>query len=46
MTASTSAAATDNGNDDNLRTEGGFVLDGTQTVATPGAGVRGVEVVS
>lgn len=43
VTASTSAAATD---DDNLRTEGGFVLDGTQTVATPGAGVRGVEVVS
>lgn len=29
-----------------LRTDGGFVLDGTQTVATPGAGFRGAEVVS
>ena len=38
------ASATDDG--DGLTTEGGFVLDGTETVATPGAGMRGAQAVS
>lgn len=37
-----SATATASG----LTTEGGFVLDGTETVATPGAGMRGAQAVS
>lgn len=43
VTASTS---TTTAGGDNLQTTGGFVLDGTQTVATPGAGFRGAQPVS
>ncbi|KAM0723038.1 hypothetical protein Q7P37_001237 [Cladosporium fusiforme] len=44
VTASTTQGpqATGDG-DDNLVTSGGFVMDGTQTVATPGVGARGVQ---
>lgn len=45
VTASTSQEPQETG-DDNLRTSGGFVMDGTQTVATPGVGARGVQPVS
>jgi hypothetical protein len=47
VTASTtrSTMSTDDGNG-GVRTDGGFVLDGTQTVATPGAGFRGARPVS
>jgi hypothetical protein len=38
--ASTTQSAT------GLTTQGGFVLDGTETVATPGAGMRGAQAVS
>jgi len=40
--ASTTQSATASG----LSTQGGFVLDGTETVATPGAGMRGAQAVS
>jgi hypothetical protein len=40
--ASTTQGATATG----LTTQGGFVLDGTETVATPGAGMRGAQAVS
>jgi hypothetical protein len=40
--ASTTQSATASG----LSTQGGFVLDGTETVATPGAGTRGAQAVS
>jgi hypothetical protein len=40
--ASTTQSATATG----LTTTGGFVLDGTETVATPGAGMRGAQAVS
>ena len=44
--ASTTQGASATGDGDGLTTEGGFVLDGTETVATPGAGMRGAQAVS
>lgn len=47
VTASTTQSAPTTGGNTNTAGGGnGFVLDGTQTVATPGAGMRGVQAVS
>ncbi|KAL1586915.1 hypothetical protein WHR41_04216 [Cladosporium halotolerans] len=43
VSASTTGTAATGSGDDNLQTSGGFVLDGGQTVATPGAGARGAQ---